>query len=91
MIICASKFGIVGAAAVTMAVAFAPAGAAWAAPSGQTDAVTTIDRLEAGGYRVIVDRTGVQTAPLHSCSISGVQPGPDGSIVHVHVDCSRDA
>ena len=87
----ASKFGIVAAAAVALGVAFAPAGQAWATPTGQTDAVTTINRLEASGYRVIVNRTGMGTAPLYDCSVSGVRPGADESIVQVDVNCNRDA
>lgn len=86
----ASKFGI-AAAAVSLGVVFAPAGAAWAAPSGQTDAATTINRLQAGGYRVIVNRTGAGSTPLSDCSVSGVQRGADASSVHVDVNCNRHA
>lgn len=80
------------AAAVALAAtAVASAGAVRAAPSGQTDAVTTINRLEADGYRVIVNRTGMGTAPLYDCSVSGVRPSAEDSIVLVDLACHRDA
>lgn len=87
-----SKLRIALACAAAMAATvLAPAGVGRAAPSGQADALSTIHRLEADGYRVIVNRSGMGSAPLYDCSVSGIRPGADESIVLVDVNCNRDA
>jgi hypothetical protein len=44
-----------------------------AAPSGPSSVDQTVQTLEAGGYNVIVNRTGA--APLSQCTVSAVRPG----------------
>jgi hypothetical protein len=84
------RIAVAGAAALA-ATALAPAAVSRAAPSAQTDALSTIHGLEADGYRVVVNRSGMGSAPLYDCSVSGVRPGADESIVLVDVNCNRDS
>jgi hypothetical protein len=44
-----------------------------AAPSGPSSVDQTVQTLEAGGYNVIVNRTGA--APLSQCTVRAVRPG----------------
>ena len=53
--------------------AVALAGIANAAPSGPSTVDQTVRTLEAGGYNVIVNRTG--GAPVSQCRVSAVRPG----------------
>lgn len=64
-------FGIT--ATTLTAAAIGLAAAATAAPTGPTSVDQTVRTLEAGGYHVIVNRTGA--APLSQCSVSGVRQG----------------
>lgn len=59
--------GLVGAAAAIMF----GAGAAAAAPTGQT-ASETIARLQADGNRVVVNKVG--TGPMDQCTVTSVRP-----------------
>jgi hypothetical protein len=75
---------------VLAATVFAPAGLSAAVPSWQEDAATTVARLEAEGYRVVVNRLGMGTAPLYDCGVWAVRHTPGESVVHVDVACDRD-
>ena len=44
-----------------------------AAPTGTGSAQDTVKQLEAGGYRVILNRIG--GAPLDKCTVASVRPG----------------
>lgn len=44
-----------------------------AAPSGESNARETIDKLEADGYRVVLSRVG--SGALDKCSVQAVRPG----------------
>ncbi|WP_454231386.1 hypothetical protein [Mycolicibacterium fortuitum] len=65
-------------AALTIAITagaapIALAGSAAAAPSGTSDAQTTIGTLQAEGFRVLVSRVG--DAPIDKCTVNAVRPG----------------
>jgi len=60
-------------AATLTASAVALATVANAAPTGPSTVDQTVRTLEAGGYHVIVNRTGA--APLAQCTVSAVRPG----------------
>ncbi|MCA2243419.1 MULTISPECIES: hypothetical protein [Mycobacteriaceae] len=67
-----------GMAALSIGVAagiapIALAGPAVAAPSGTSDAQTTIGTLQAEGFRVLVSRVG--DAPIDKCTVNAVRPG----------------
>src|SRR5215813_10084123 len=59
--------------ATASASAAALAAVANAAPTGPSSVDQTVQTLEAGGYNVIVNRTGA--APLSQCTVSAVRPG----------------
>jgi hypothetical protein len=48
-------------------------GAAAAAPTGPVTADDTVSALQAGGFHVILNKTG--TAPLDQCTVTEVRPG----------------
>ncbi|WP_155948573.1 hypothetical protein [Mycobacterium sp. URHB0044] len=56
------------------AVTLAAAPLAVAAPTGAVNAITTIQELQANGYRVILNKVG--TEPLSSCHVTSIRPGP---------------
>jgi len=62
---------VLGAAVAVAAVALAPTGMAAAQPATGSDAEQTIERLEAEGYDVIVDRVG--NADIGQCKVSDVR------------------
>jgi hypothetical protein len=62
----AAGFGLIAAA-------LGLAGAAAAAPTGTVNAATTIQELQASGYRVILNKVG--TEPLSSCHVTSIRPG----------------
>ncbi|MEV0670337.1 hypothetical protein [Mycobacterium sp. NPDC050441] len=67
---------------VVLAIATAAAmmtfpGAAGAAPTGTSDAQSTIGMLQAEGFRVLVSRVG--DAPLNKCTVNAVRPGRKAS------------
>ena len=49
------------------------AGVADAAPTGPSTVDQTINRLQADGYKVVLNKVGAQ--PLDQCSVSAVRPG----------------
>lgn len=49
------------------------AGSAVAAPTGPSSVNQTVDKLQADGFHVIVNKVG--TAPLDECVVSGLRPG----------------
>jgi len=49
-------------------------GVAVAAPTGPSQVDQTIRSLEDSGYNVIINRSGA--APLSSCTVTSVRPGP---------------
>ena len=63
--------GITATALATSALTLV--GAAAAAPTGPSEVDDTVRTLEAGGYHVIINRTGA--APLSDCSVTQVRPG----------------
>ena len=63
---------LVAAGAVSVA-ALGLAGAANAAPSGNTTAAQAVNSLEAKGFHVILNKVG--TAPLDQCVVNSVRPG----------------
>ncbi|MET0456577.1 MAG: hypothetical protein ABW137_32480 [Mycobacterium sp.] len=71
-------FGALAAGAMTAAT-LGFAGAANAESTGPTYVQDTVRTLEAGGYNVILNRTGA--APLSACTITSVQTGPTFSTV----------
>ena len=50
-----------------------PAGLASAAPTGPVNAATTIQDLQANGYRVILNKVGAE--PLSACHVTSIRPG----------------
>jgi hypothetical protein len=61
------------AAGATAIAALGVAGVADAAPSGPQTAAAAIKSLEAGGFHVILNKTG--TAALDECGVTSVRPG----------------
>ena len=61
------------AASAMVSAAIGLASTANAAPSGPSQAASTISDLQMKGYHVIVNRSG--TAPLDTCSVSSVRRG----------------
>ena len=57
---------------MTSAAMVLAAGAA-AAPTGPSQVDDTVRTLEAGGYNVIINRSGA--APLSQCTVNAVRPG----------------
>ncbi len=64
---------IAAAIGALSAAALGWAGAATAAPSGPPSVEQTVNRLQAGGYTVIVNKVGA--APLGQCTLAGIRPG----------------
>jgi hypothetical protein len=60
------------AAGMTSA-SLALSGIASAAPTGPSEVEQTVKTLEAGGYNVVLNRTGAE--PLSSCTVKSVRPG----------------
>jgi hypothetical protein len=54
------------------------------APPGSSDVDDTVRTLEAGGYDVIVNRSGA--TPLAGCTVTAVRPEPMVTPQTVHVD-----
>ena len=68
------KFGFTTVAASALTAAFLGLAApALAAPTGPGNAQDTINKLEAQGYTVIVNRLG--SSPLEQASVVAVRPG----------------
>jgi hypothetical protein len=67
----AATLGLAGGA--TAVPVDSPPGAASGAPTSPTSVGTTISKLAAKGYRVIVDRVG--SLPTPHCTVSQVRPG----------------
>ncbi|MGA5540349.1 hypothetical protein ACPCIR_00730 [Mycobacterium sp. NPDC051198] len=65
----------VAVASVATALGFAASVPAYAAPSGQTSAQSTISDLEAQGFRVILNKVG--NAPIDQCTVTAVRQGTD--------------
>ncbi|MEV0670335.1 hypothetical protein [Mycobacterium sp. NPDC050441] len=65
----------VAVASFAVALGFASAAPAHAAPSGQTSAQATISDLEAQGFRVILNKVG--NAPMDQCTVTAVRQGTD--------------
>ncbi|CRZ14393.1 hypothetical protein BN2156_01242 [Mycolicibacterium neworleansense] len=51
---------------------------AGAAPTGTSDAQTTIGMLQAQGFRVMVSKVG--HGPLNRCTVNAVRPGRKSSL-----------
>ncbi|MDT5363453.1 MAG: hypothetical protein QOC69_5215 [Mycobacterium sp.] len=60
-------------AAGLIAAAMGSAGLASAAPTGSVNAATTIQDLQANGYRVILNKVGAE--PLSVCHVTSIRPG----------------
>lgn len=56
-----------------IAAAMGSAGLASAAPTGPVNAATTIQDLQAKGYRVILNKVGAE--PLSACHVTSIRPG----------------
>jgi hypothetical protein len=69
----------------------APAAVSGAVPNWQEDAATAVSRLEAEGYRVIVNKLGFATVPLAECSVWSVRANPKDAVAHIDVNCDRDS
>ncbi|WP_235654014.1 hypothetical protein [Mycolicibacterium houstonense] len=67
--------GSVGAASVAAVLGLCSAAPASAAPTGQMSAQSTIDQLEAQGFRVILNKVG--NAPMDQCTVTAVRQGTD--------------
>lgn len=68
------KFVLTTAAgAGLIAAALGSASMAAAATTGPVNAATTIQELQANGYRVILNRVGAQ--PLSRCTVKSIRPG----------------
>ncbi|WP_029112517.1 hypothetical protein [Mycobacterium sp. URHB0044] len=63
----AAAVGVFASAAIGLA------GSAVAAPAGPSSVDQTVDKLQADGFHVIVNKVG--TAPLDQCVVSGLRPG----------------
>lgn len=60
-------------AAGLIAAALGTAGFASAATTGPVDAATTIQGLQASGFRVILNKVGAE--PLSACHVTSIHPG----------------
>ncbi|WP_243858601.1 hypothetical protein [Mycobacterium sp. DL440] len=65
----------IAVASAAAALGLASPASALAAPTGQTSAQTTINDLEAQGFRVILNKVG--NAPMDQCTVTAVRQGTD--------------